>query len=375
MKAPYFITGPLGASKTVTTVSIIIGYLNEGRPVATNIDLFPERMKLTKKGKATPIIRLPDEPRSEDIIALGSAYDKDIWGYDETRNGVLALDETSFFLNSREWNKPDRLNFIKILRLIRKRGWNCFFITQDIESIDGQVINALCKTIGWCQTSDDYMSISGNFFQTLIMLPFKFLATIFIRLILRVPKVHMITFFSGKSVSSGNQKGKEFAWGKWLYASYFTGQEFEDGSEILDLPVRDKNGNFQVSYTVKDKEEFSYVPEEAARTNPAFTIVRQSVFRDMRACYTVLPADYLTKWYPDGVPERPLTPEMVQAREKALKRKEKGDQPSLLELPLSFWLTLPLRLSLYAFIKIQAYRSGRTWRDTAIYYRLLKQSR
>lgn len=368
MNAPYFITGPLGASKTVSTVSLIVGYLNEGRPVATNIDVFPERMKLTEIGKATPIIRLPDEPRSEDIIAMGYSYEQNEWGYDESKNGILALDETSFIFNSREWNKADRLAFIKILRMIRKRGWNCFFITQDIDSIDKQIVEALCKTIGWCQTTDDYMGISGNFLQTIILLPFKLIAAAFIRLVLRVPKVHMVTFFTGKSVSNGNQKGRHFAWGKWLYQSYNTAQEFEDGSEIIDLPIRDKNDNVKVSYTVKDKIEYSYVTHEAAITNPIFTIERQSVFRDMRAAYTVLPAKILTAWYPDGVPERPLTKEMVKARE-ALKKRNGKPKASY---PLSFWLTLPVRLALYTYIKLESVKRKQGWRDTALQMGFIK---
>lgn len=363
MKAPYFITGPLGASKTVTTVSLIVGYLNEGRPVATNIDLFPERMKLTEIGKKTPILRLPDEPRSEDIIAMGRAYDEKEWGYDEDKNGILALDETSFIFNSREWNKSDRLNFIKILRMIRKRGWNCFFITQDINSIDGQIVEPLCKTIGWCQTSDDYMSISGSFIQAVILMPFKLIATIFIRFILRVPKIHILTFFSGKSVSNGNQKDRHYAWGKWLYQSYNTGQEFEDGMEILDLPERDKNGNVKVSYIVNDEQNISWVSHDAALSNSAFTIERHSVFRDMRAPYTILPANYLTAWYPNGVPERPLTREMVKARE-ALKKR--NGQPAQPKYSLAFYLTLPIRCAIYACILLEARKRKQDFVNTAI---------
>ncbi|QJT27702.1 hypothetical protein E4185_17665 [Aeromonas media] len=150
MKAPYFVTGPVGAGKTVNMVNIMVGYLNEGRPVATNIDVYPEHMPLNEIGKQTPIIRLPEEPRSSDLENLGYAYERPkktaLWSaeaqlYDESKNGCLALDETAFFMNTRDWNNPNRAQLIKWLRLVRKRGWNAFLGVQDIESIDKQIVN------------------------------------------------------------------------------------------------------------------------------------------------------------------------------------------------------------------------------------------
>lgn len=377
-KAPYIITGPVGASKTSSTVSLIIDYLNEGRPVATNIDVFPERMRLTETGKKTPLIRIPDEPRSSDLLALGHAYDLKKFGYNERKNGMLALDETAFFLNSREWNKPDRSQLIKFLRLIRKKGWNAFLLVQDLDSLDSQVVNALCRTIGWCHTSDNLMgaSSSGNPVAGLLMAPLRFGFKLFLKFVLKAPRIHYCTFYLGKSIANGLKQDTHTFYGEWYYDSYDTGQEFTDGGEFLDLPIRDSKNNVKVSFKVGNDIQYSFVPYNAALTNPAFTIERETVYRDMRASYSILPAEILHAWYPDCVPERPLTVAQTKAvfiadkaKDKPVKPVEKKQKPVF---PVSFWVSLPLRVILFLSVLLMAKSSKSDWRFIAASYGLIR---
>lgn len=375
-KAPYIITGPVGASKTSTTVSIIVGYLNEGRPVATNIDCFPERMKLTDVGRKTPFIRIPDEPRSSDLLALGPAYDREKFGYNESKNGILALDETAFFLNSREWNKPDRMQLIKYLRLIRKKGWNAFLLVQDIDSLDSQVVNALCRSVGWCHTSDNLLGATGNPIAGVLLIPLRLAFKLFLKLVLKAPRIHFCTFYAGKSVASGVKHDTHSFHGDWIYDSYDTGQEFSDGGDFLDLPVRDSKNQVKVSFKVGDDVQYSFVPYHAALTNPAFTIERETVYRDLRAVYSVLPADTLNAWYPDGVPGRPLTVEQTKVvflADKVKNKLVKISKPKRKPVyPLSFWVTLPFRVILYFAICLMARASRSDWRLVAASHGLLR---
>ncbi|WP_096779130.1 zonular occludens toxin domain-containing protein [Zobellella denitrificans] len=302
MPAPYFITGPVGASKTSTMVNLIVGYLNEGRPVATNIDLYLEYMPLNELGLNTPVIRLPEEPRSTDLDNLGYAYPKE-HGYDESKNGGLFIDETAFFLNSREWQKRDRQELINWFRLVRKRGWNAFLAVQDIDSVDKQVINSLCRSIGWCYTSDSFMRGGGNPLLMLILLPVRVFAKFFIKRILGVPRIHMCTFYSGKSVSTGVKQDTVMAKGLWLYRSYDTKQEFHDGSEMMEFPVKDKEGQYLVTYRdPKTKKMIErYVHRDAICHLDDVSIKKEIRSVDMRAPYSILPAKYIRAWYPADV--------------------------------------------------------------------------
>ena len=333
MKAPYFVTGPVGAGKSVTMVNIMVGYLNEGRPVATNIDVYPEHMPLNEIGKQTPIIRLPEEPRSSDLEGLGFAYERpkktalrseQEQVYDESKNGCLALDETAFFMNTRDWNNPDRAQLIKWLRLVRKRGWNAFLGVQDIESIDKQIVNALCRTICWCYSSDTMFSASMGA-KGFIVYPLIWMARLFIKFVLRVPRVHVASYFKGKSKSTGSPCGTKYSWGRWLYKSYDTAQEFDDGKELYDFPIRDSKGLYKcrIKLGSGDYRE-AYLHPSAIDSTPDCERVTEPRFVDMRACYTILPAKYIHQWYgnkpvqksssADAVAPSPATPPAFQIR-------------------------------------------------------------
>lgn len=299
MPAPYFITGPVGASKTSTMVNLIVGYLNEGRPVATNIDLFPEHMPLNETGRRTPIIRIPEEPRPCDLDNLGFAYPKGE-GYDEKRNGGLFVDETAFFLNSREWQKKDRQELINWFRLVRKRGWNAFLAVQDMDSVDKQIINSLCRSVGWCYTSDNFLKGGGgNVLLMLILLPLRLIAKFWIKCILRVPRIHMCTFYGGKSVASGVKQDTVMAKGMWLYKSYDTKQEFHDGTEMLESVKRDNKGRVFARYRDPSTGQMvdGFVRDDVIPHLKSVTIPKQVKSVDFRATYTLLPADYILRWY------------------------------------------------------------------------------
>lgn len=299
MPAPYFITGPVGASKTSTMVNLIVGYLNEGRPVATNIDLFPEHMPLNELGRKTPIIRIPEEPRPSDLDALGFAYPKGE-GYDESRNGGLFVDETAFFLNSREWQKKDRQELINWFRLVRKRGWNAFLAVQDMDSVDKQIINSLCRSVGWCYTSDNFLKGGGgNILLSLILLPLRAVAKAYIKWVLRVPRIHMCTFYGGKSVSSGVKQDTVMAKGMWLYKSYDTKQEFHDGTEMMETVKTDDKGRVYARYRDPSTNQMTegFVRTDVLPMLKSCTVSKVVKSVDFRASYTMLPADYILRWY------------------------------------------------------------------------------
>lgn len=138
--AIYLVTGRLGAGKSLACVGRIKDALVEGRRVATNLDLKLEAM-LPAKARAVNVARIPDKPSRADLDALGVG-NADV---DESKNGLIVLDELGSWLNSREWADKGRQAVIDWLIHSRKFGWDVIFICQHIQQIDKQVRESLVE--------------------------------------------------------------------------------------------------------------------------------------------------------------------------------------------------------------------------------------
>lgn len=146
--AVYAITGKLGSGKSLVSVGRILDYLAKGRPVATNLDLYLENYF----GKCSRIthMRLPDVPTVEDLNRIGKGNDS----LDESKNGLLVLDECGVFFNSRDWADKGRQSVISWLLHSRKLGWDVILIIQDIQLLDKQIRTALLEHVGICKRTD-----------------------------------------------------------------------------------------------------------------------------------------------------------------------------------------------------------------------------
>lgn len=144
----YIVTGKLGSGKTLAMVGRMRDYLEAGRPVATNVQLDVRKL-LTRKPKAA-VLRLPDRPSVEDLLALGPVHST---GREEL-NGALVLDECGTFLNSRQWGDKGRQAFIDWLLHSRKLGWDVFLIVQHSSLLDKQVRDAMAEYVVTCRRLD-----------------------------------------------------------------------------------------------------------------------------------------------------------------------------------------------------------------------------
>lgn len=147
------VTGKLGAGKTLVAVSRIQKYLNEGRRIATNLDLNVEHL-VNPWAKNTDIVRVPDVPSADDLINLGRGYEGQLVG--DEKNGLLVLDECAKWLNAREWNNPERKKLINHFVHLRKKRWDLILIIQDIEALDKQFRDLYCEQIVYCSRTDRY---------------------------------------------------------------------------------------------------------------------------------------------------------------------------------------------------------------------------
>lgn len=142
----WLVQGVRGAGKSLVAVGRALDHLRAGLPVATNMDLNIEGDP-SIKGK---LYRLPDQPSADDLHALGPVHDTG----DETKDGLLLLDECATFLNARDWNGKARQAQVEWLVQSRKFGWSLLFIVQSADMIDKQLRSTLFDYRVTCKRLD-----------------------------------------------------------------------------------------------------------------------------------------------------------------------------------------------------------------------------
>ncbi|MDO8067915.1 zonular occludens toxin domain-containing protein [Janthinobacterium sp. SUN206] len=165
--AVYAITGKLGSGKGKGAMKLLRDYLNAGKRVATNCDVFLDHM-LPGQSRVS-LVRMPDKPDVADLYAIGSgnrfidfkpiikSYDKAfeylppspklLPGFDESHNGALFLDECASWLNTRDFQDKGRKPILEWCIHARKYGWDVYFICQNIDQIDKQLRQSLFEYV------------------------------------------------------------------------------------------------------------------------------------------------------------------------------------------------------------------------------------
>lgn len=145
----YIVTGKLGGGKSLVSVHRIREYLQRGAIVATNLDLRLDKM-FNKMTRNLCVIRVPDKPTVEDLHAIGRGNES----YDESKNGLLVLDECGTWFNARNWNDKSRKAVNDWFLHARKLGWDVILIVQDISILDSQAREAIAEHTAFCRRLD-----------------------------------------------------------------------------------------------------------------------------------------------------------------------------------------------------------------------------
>lgn len=209
--AVYFITGALGSGKSLIAISKIQEKLVKGLPVATNLNLNLHYMpSVGRNAKKTRVYRLPDKPLLEDFKLIGLGNKEK----DESKNGLIVLDECGTWLNTRTWNDKSRQPVLDWFLHARKLGWDILFLVQSISLVDKQARDALAEHIVYCRRFD--------------RLPIPFIG-FFINLILGIkispPKIHLGIVKYGDSLNAPIVDRWIYR-GTDLYSAYDTNQIF-----------------------------------------------------------------------------------------------------------------------------------------------------
>jgi len=146
----YIVTGKLGNGKTLCSVGRIRDKLRAGCMVATNLDLDLTAMcgPWTKKPR---VMRIPDKPTRADLDAIGCGNAS----YDESKNGLLVLDECGTWFNARNWADKARADVNGWFLHARKLGWDVILIVQDIALLDSQARDAIAELVVYCRRIDN----------------------------------------------------------------------------------------------------------------------------------------------------------------------------------------------------------------------------
>lgn len=232
MSEAILLTGKRGEGKTLSALQLAARYLEKGRPIATNVDIFVEH--LLPAWNKTNFYRLPDCPSADDLEALPLGNPGLYWDdgeikmnstFSDEMNGCLLLDETGTFLNSREWRNDDRMGAIQFFSHSRKYGWDLLFIAQHQKMLDSQLRESLFELHATAKRTDK------------IGIPVvSFLAQYLFSMKVRLPKMHVITtrygFAHGAPVADTQILG-----GADLYSAYSTTQKINPLSKQPGTPT------------------------------------------------------------------------------------------------------------------------------------------
>lgn len=207
----YAVTGKKRSGKGLVCVGKMRDALRQGRRVATNMDLYLDKM-LPPMSRAT-YIRLPDMPTVADMKVLGKGYEgKEI---DEDRNGIINLDEASKFFNARTWGDKTRQPLLDWLIHSGKLRWDVYYQMQGLSQIDKQVR----------ETQVEYHVAVKNTKKWPIPFVTSFCSMFGLKV--QFPKVHLGIIKQGCDMHA-LVVGREWYRAKDLYAAYDTEQEFLD---------------------------------------------------------------------------------------------------------------------------------------------------
>lgn len=207
----FAITGKKGSGKSLYSVGVIGDALRDGKRVATNLDIYLDKL-LPPTSKAC-ITRIPDRPTVEDMHAIGRGQG----GVCEEDNGIIVLDETSIFFNSRTFGDKDRQPLLDWLVHSRKYGWDVYYICQGLDQIDKQLRTTMIEYHVVVKRTDKW--------------PIPFLTPFgkLFGLNIRMPKMHIGIMKYGVDINA-MVCDRKFYKSEDFYSAYDTQQIFLDRS-------------------------------------------------------------------------------------------------------------------------------------------------
>jgi Zonular occludens toxin (Zot) len=212
----YIITGKLRSGKSLVATFRMKQRLLSGARVATNFDLNVEHL-LPVTVQKIDLTRLPDLPAVEDLQALGQGSTEFA---EESKFGLIVLDEGSGNFNARDWADKSRQSMLDWLKHSGKLRWDVYIIIQSINTIDKQIRDSFAENLVICKRMDK------------LAIPFISSFTSLLGLNIKMPKIHVGIVRYGLDARAPIVD-RWFYRGIDLYKAYNTEQVFEKTPHLL----------------------------------------------------------------------------------------------------------------------------------------------
>lgn len=129
----FAVTGKKRSGKGLFCAALICETIQAGKRVATNMDIYLENV-FGPFSRHT-YLRLPDCPTADDMEAIGKGNDE----IDDSRNGIIVLDEASKYFNARAFGDKSRQPLLDWLIHSGKLGWDVYYQMQGLSQVDKQL--------------------------------------------------------------------------------------------------------------------------------------------------------------------------------------------------------------------------------------------
>lgn len=131
--AIFMFTGTPGSFKSCHATEVIISYLKSGKNVISNYPVNYQNVLKNIKGEFIYIDNLSLTPQY--LIEFAKEHHKK----NDKCQTLVVIDEASIIFNSREFNRKDRIEWIKFLANHRHLNYNVILITQLDTMLDKQI--------------------------------------------------------------------------------------------------------------------------------------------------------------------------------------------------------------------------------------------
>ncbi|KWW38201.1 hypothetical protein AU374_00987 [Cupriavidus metallidurans] len=211
--ANWGVTGKLGGGKTLWAMFKAAQYVGEGRRVVSNIDIDATPIcKPWRDQNMVRVQRIPYRPTRAHLDQIGRGNESK----DESKNGLLILDECGAILNSRNYKDQGRDQLIEWFLHARHLGWDVMFIVQSLTLIDKQIREALVEYKVVCKRLD--------------RMNWPFIGWLGLKV--PMPRVHFALIKYGLEAHAATAE-RDFFRGSHLYAMYNTHQlHYEEGDIV-----------------------------------------------------------------------------------------------------------------------------------------------
>lgn len=170
----YLYTGTPGSGKSLDTARVIKGRLGLKKPVICN---FPINKKYVKNADLF-VYKNNDELSPAYLMQ----YAKDYFAGRRVQEGAITLviDEAQMLFNSRDWSKPDRVEWNKFFQVHRHFGYDIILSAQFDSMLDKQLRCLVEYEVKHRKVSN--YGIKGKIMQALFLAP-----SLFVRVVIWYP--------------------------------------------------------------------------------------------------------------------------------------------------------------------------------------------